>query len=99
MTRIYRLLCIPLVLALLLANLTPVALASLSKPDRLKIMSSVVQIWWIWQEQKGLRGSGMGSGTIVSADGLVLTNYHVAFPEKKLGVTHLGIALTTRSDQ
>lgn len=99
MTRLYRLLCIPLALTLLLTSLTPVALASLSKPERLKIMMSVVQIWWIWQEPKGLRGSGMGSGTLISADGLILTNYHVAFPEEKLGVTHLGIALTTRSDQ
>lgn len=99
MTRVSRLLSVFLAAALLLTGISPLALASLEKPQRLKIMEAVVQIWWLWPEKGGLRGASMGSGTFISADGLILTNHHVAFPDEELGVTHLGIALTTRSDR
>lgn len=97
-TRLFRLLTIPMILVLVLASLAPAALADLDRPGRLKIMPAVIQVWWIVETPDGLRGAGMGSGTIVSPDGLILTNHHVAFPDDP-AVKYLGVALTTRSDQ
>lgn len=96
--RIIRLLTLPLVLALLLASLAPAVLADLDRPGRLRIMPAVVQVWWIVETPGGLRGAGMGSGTLVSPDGLILTNHHVAFPDDD-AVKYLGVALIARSDQ
>lgn len=96
--RFFRCLTATVILALLLGGLTPAALADLDRPGRLKIMPAVVQVWWIWDTPDGMRGMGMGSGTLVSPDGLILTNHHVAFPDADF-VKYLGIALTVRSDQ
>ena len=97
-TRIFRLLVAPLLLALLVASLPPTAFAELDKPGRLRVMPAVIQVWWIVETPDGLRGAGMGSGTLVSADGLILTNHHVALPDDP-AVKYLGVALTTRSDR
>ncbi len=97
MKRLFRLLSIPLIVALLLTSLAPVALA-LDRGRRLKIMEAVIQVWWIVDTPDGLRGSGMGSGTLVTPDGLILTNHHVAVPDEE-GIDYLGVALTTRSDR
>lgn len=97
-SRLLRWLTVPLILALLLAGAAPAARAALDKPGRLKIMPAVVQVWWIVETPQGLRGAGMGSGTLLTPDGLILTNHHVAIPDDP-SVKYLGVALTARSDQ
>jgi serine protease Do len=97
MKRTFQLLSIPLVLVLVLAGLGP-SLA-LDKAARLDVMSSVVQVWLLVEDNGRLRGAGIGSGTIISSDGLILTNNHVANPADVDFDYKLGIALTVKSDQ
>jgi S1-C subfamily serine protease len=61
---------------------------------------AVVQIWAMYYDEAGeLQTGWTGSGTILTPDGLILTNAHVVLPERYFPVDELAIAMATGQDE
>jgi S1-C subfamily serine protease len=60
---------------------------------------AVVQILALYIEDNEYYIGWTGSGTVISPDGLILTNAHVVLPDRYFDVDALGVAFTIQEDQ
>lgn len=104
--RIGRGLPVAILVAILLSLLVSPAVEALDRATTQGVIKSVVQFIAVDEGKRGvLIPKWSGSGTIISADGLILTNCHVAYPEAMYGADGdftydlLTVAITVRSDE
>lgn len=108
----FKFFSILVILALLLGTVGLVPASALDKKTRQEIMKAVVSLGPVLQVTKKGRTETRvvqwGSGTLLTPDGLILTNYHVQDtsdlvymlpPEIKLVEGIMAVFITTRSDQ